>query len=43
MSFDSYNCTLKIQESIETPTPKVRAHLGVCGLIPSHSLTLLGE
>ncbi len=29
MSFDPYNRLLKIQESIETPTPKVRAHLGV--------------
>ncbi len=39
MSFDLYNYSLKIQESIETPTPKVGAHLGVYGIIPSHSLT----
>jgi hypothetical protein len=36
MSFDPYNGLLKIQESIETPTPKVGAHLGVRGFIPSH-------
>jgi hypothetical protein len=29
MGFDPCNCFLKIQESIETPTPKVGAHLGV--------------
>jgi hypothetical protein len=32
---------LKIQESIEIPTPKMRAQLGVWRFIPSHSLTLL--
>jgi hypothetical protein len=37
MNFDPYNRLLKIRESIETPTPKVGAHLGVCGFIPSHS------
>jgi hypothetical protein len=37
--FDPWNCPLKIWESIETPTPKVGAHLGVHGFIPSHSLT----
>jgi hypothetical protein len=42
MSFDPCNCLLKIQESIKTPTPKVEAHVGMCGFIPSHSLTLLG-
>jgi hypothetical protein len=39
MSFDSWNHTLKIQESIGTLIPKVGAHLGICGLIPSHSTT----
>ncbi len=39
MSFDSSNYSLKIWESKGTPTPKVRIHLGVCELIPSHSLT----
>jgi hypothetical protein len=29
MSFDSYNCSLKIQKSNRTPTPKVKVHLGV--------------
>jgi hypothetical protein len=29
MGFDPYNRFLKIQESIETLTPKVGAHLGV--------------
>jgi hypothetical protein len=29
MGFDLYNFSLKIRESIETPTPKMRAHLGV--------------
>jgi hypothetical protein len=37
MSFDSYNCLLKIQKSIDTSTPKVGAHLGVWKV---HSLTL---
>jgi hypothetical protein len=38
MSFNPCNYSLKIQKSIETPTPKVEAHLGVCGFIPSHPL-----
>jgi hypothetical protein len=42
MSFDHYNCFLKIQKSIRTPIPKMGAHLGVCGFIPSHPCTLLG-
>jgi len=42
MSFDSYNHLLKIQKSIGTPTPKVGAHLGVCGFIHSHSPKLPG-
>jgi hypothetical protein len=41
MSFDPRNRLLQIQKSIETPTPKVGAHLGVCGFIPSHFPTLL--
>jgi hypothetical protein len=40
MGFDPYNRSLKIQESIGTPTPKVGAHLGVWGFILSHSPTL---
>jgi hypothetical protein len=40
MGFDPPNLSLKIWESIETPTPKVGVHLGVCGLIPYNSLTL---
>jgi len=40
MNFDPFNCFLKIQKSIRTPTPKVGTHLGVCGFIPSHSPTL---
>jgi hypothetical protein len=35
-----YNCSLKIWESIGIPIPKVGAHLGVWGFIPSHSPTL---
>jgi hypothetical protein len=42
MSFDPCNHPLKIWESIRTSTPKVGAHLGVWGFIPSHSPTLLG-
>jgi hypothetical protein len=42
MSFDPYNRSLKIWESIKTPTLKVRAHLGVWGFIPLHFATLLG-
>ncbi len=40
MSFDPCNRSLKIWESIGIPTPKVGAHLGVWGFIPSHSLAL---
>jgi hypothetical protein len=39
MSFDPCNCPLKIQEFIRTPTPKMGAHLEVCGFIPSLSHT----
>jgi hypothetical protein len=40
MNFDLRNTSLKIWKSIETLTPKVRAHLEVCKFIPSHSPTL---
>jgi hypothetical protein len=36
-----WNCSLKIWESMGSPTPKVGVHLGVWGFIPSHSPTLL--
>ncbi len=39
MNFDPCNHPLKIWESIGTPIPKVRAHLGVWGFIPSLSCT----
>ncbi len=42
MGFDSCNCTLKIRESIGTPTPMLGVHLGMWGFIPSHSLALPG-
>jgi hypothetical protein len=42
MSFDPCNHSLKIWKSIGTPTPKVGAHLGMWGFIPSHSPTLMG-
>jgi hypothetical protein len=35
MGFDLCNRPLKIQKSIKNPTPKVGAHLGVWGFIPS--------
>jgi hypothetical protein len=34
ISFEPYNCPLKIWESIGTPTPKVGVHLGVWGSFP---------
>jgi hypothetical protein len=37
MSFDPYNCLLKIWKSIGTPTPKMGIHLGS---VKVHSLTL---
>jgi hypothetical protein len=40
--FDPYNCPLQIWESIGTPIPKVGAHFGVWGFIPSHSLAFRG-
>jgi hypothetical protein len=42
MNFDPYNCLLKVQKFSRTSTPKVGAHLGVCGFIPLHSPTFLG-
>jgi len=42
MSFDPWNCLLKVWEYIGIPTPKVGAHLGVWGFIPSHSSTFSG-
>jgi len=39
MGFDSYNRSLNIQKFIGTPTPKVGAHLGMWGFIPSLSHT----
>jgi hypothetical protein len=39
-SFDSWNRSLKFQESTGTPSPKVGVVLGVWGLTPSYSLTL---
>jgi len=37
MGFDPWNYSLKIRNSIETPIPKMGAHLGVRRFIPSHS------
>jgi hypothetical protein len=42
MGFGSWNCSIKIRESIETLTPKMGIHLGVWGFIPSHSPTVPG-
>jgi hypothetical protein len=42
MNFNPWNCFMKIWESMGSPTPKVGVHLGVWGLIPLHSPTLLG-
>jgi len=42
IGFDPYNWSLKIWEFIGTSIPKVGAHLGMWGFIPSHSPTLLG-
>jgi len=42
MNFGPWNHPLKIQESIGTPTPKMKVHLGVWGFISSHLPTLLG-
>jgi len=40
MNLDLSNFSLKIWGSLGTPIPKMGAHLGVCGLIPSHFLEL---
>jgi hypothetical protein len=42
MSFDPWNCLLKIRKYIGISTPKVGAHLGVWRFIPSHFLALPG-
>jgi len=42
MGLNPCNCSMKIWESIETPTPKVGTHLGMWMFILSHSPTLLG-
>jgi hypothetical protein len=42
LGFDPYNRALKIRESTETTTLKVKAPLGLWGFIPSHFLSLLG-
>ncbi len=42
LSFDPYNHSLKIWESIRTPTPKVEALLEVRRFIPAHFPTLPG-
>jgi len=41
MNLGPCNCSLKIWESIGSPTPKVGTHLGVCGFMPSHLPPLL--
>jgi hypothetical protein len=40
LNFDPWNHSLKFQESIETPFPKVGVALGVWGFTPSYSFTL---
>jgi hypothetical protein len=42
MSFDPWNFLLKVWASIGTRIPKMGAHLGMCGFIPSHFPTLQG-
>jgi hypothetical protein len=39
MDFDACNHSLKSQEFIKSPTPKMKVHLGVWSFIVSHSLT----
>jgi hypothetical protein len=43
LGFDSCNHFLNIWESIMTPTPNMRVHLGVWGFFPSHSFALPGH
>jgi hypothetical protein len=40
LSFDPYNCLLKIWKSTRTPTPNVGVPVGLWRSIPSHSLAL---
>ncbi len=40
MNFDLSNCFMKIWGFIGIPLPNLEVHLGVCGLIPSHSFAL---
>jgi hypothetical protein len=40
MGCDPCNCSLKIQKSIRTPTPKMGTHFGVWGFIPLDYPTL---
>jgi hypothetical protein len=42
MSFNLWNLSLNIQNSIGIIIPKLGVHLGMCGFIPSHSLTFPG-
>jgi hypothetical protein len=42
VNFDPLNHYLKIWKSFRTPTPKVGARLGMCGLILSQSPALMG-
>jgi hypothetical protein len=42
IGFDLCNHSLKIQESIGTLIPKMGAHLGMWGFIPSHFPTFIG-
>jgi hypothetical protein len=42
MGLEPCNRSLQVRESIETKTPKVGAHLGVWGFIPSHFPTFMG-
>jgi len=42
MNFYPSNHSIKIWKSIGILTHKVGVHLGMCGLIPSHSFALLG-
>jgi hypothetical protein len=39
MNFDPSNCSMNIHKSLKSPTPKMGAHLEMCGFIPSHSHT----
>ncbi len=43
LGFDPCNHSLNIWESIGTPIPNMRIHLGVWGFSPSHSFALPGH